>query len=173
MLHDTPARYGTLSKFLHWSMSLLFLWQLLKLGDRINDGEHWIGQTLVPFHGSIGLILLVMIVLRIVWSLKQRNQRPPYEPATAWLAKIGHFGLYVMMVLMPLSAILLMIGKGYGLKFFGMQLVARGPEIPWAASLGEFHSPLAWITLLLILGHIGAALFHRFVKRDDIMQRML
>src|SRR5690606_39809972 len=82
MLHDTPARYGAISKFLHWSMALLFLWQLLKLGDRINDGEHWIGQTLVPFHGSIGLILLVMIVLRIVWSLKQRNQRPPYEPAT-------------------------------------------------------------------------------------------
>lgn len=173
MLHDNRSQYGTVSKFLHWSMALLFLWQFLKLGDRINDGEHWIGQTLVPFHGSIGLILLVMIVLRIIWSLTQMNNRSPHEPATVWLVKLGHFGLYVMMVLMPLSAILLMVGKGYGLKFFGIQLVERGAEIPWAASLGEFHSPLAWLTLIMVLGHIGAALFHRLVKRDDIMQRML
>lgn len=173
MLHDSQTRYGVVTKFLHWSMALLFLWQFLKLGDRINDGEHWIGQTLVPFHGSIGLILLALILVRIVWSLTQLRQRPPHDPATAWLVKAGHFGLYVMMVLMPLSAVMLMLGKGFGLKFFGMQLVARGDKIPWAASLGEFHSPLAWITLFLILGHIGAALFHRVVKRDDIMQRML
>ena len=40
----------------------------------------------------------------------------------------------------------------------------------------RYSAPVRWIhwlTVLLVLGHIGAALYHRVVKRDDIMQRML
>ncbi|MEH6667789.1 MULTISPECIES: hypothetical protein [unclassified Psychrobacter] len=44
---DSKERYGRISKFFHWSMTVLIFWQLLKFTDRISDGEHWIGQTLV------------------------------------------------------------------------------------------------------------------------------
>lgn len=173
MIYDSKSKYGSVSRFFHWLMTLLIFWQLLKLGDRIADGEHWVGETLVPWHVSIGVLFLVLVVLRIFWAGSQLRQRPLHDPATAALVKAGHLALYVCMVLMPITGLLYMLGNGYGLTFFGLQLVAKGPEIGWAASVGSLHSPLAWLTVLLVIGHIVAALYHGVVKRDDIMQRML
>lgn len=173
MIKDSPERYGTISKTLHWGVGLLIIWQLLKLGDRINDGEHWVGQTLVPWHVSIGTLLLVLVALRIVWALGQLGHRPRHDPATAFLVKAGHFLLYATMFLMPVTGVLTMVGKGYGLKAFGMQLVDRSAEIPWAAAIGSLHSPVSWLLLALVIGHVGIALIHHFVRRDDTLKRML
>ncbi|WP_404436023.1 cytochrome b [Stutzerimonas chloritidismutans] len=173
MINDSRDKYGSVSRVFHWLMTLLILWQFLKLGDRISEGEHWIGQTLVPWHVSLGVLLFVLVVLRIVWFVRQYKQRPLHDPATASLVKSGHLALYVCMVLMPITGLLYMLGNGYGLKVFGAQLVAKGPEIDWAASIGSLHSPLAWLTVILVLGHTAAALYHHYVKRDDIMRRMM
>lgn len=173
MINDSRDKYGSVSRVFHWLMTLLILWQFLKLGDRISEGEHWIGQTLVPWHVSLGVLLFVLVVLRIVWFVRQYKQRPLHDPATASLVKSGHFALYACMVLMPITGLFYMLGNGYGLKVFGAQLVAKGPEIDWAASIGSLHSPLAWLTVILVLGHTAAALYHLYVKRDDIMRRML
>lgn len=70
MLKDSRARHGTVSKTLYWLMTVLIAWQLLKFGDRIADGEHWVGQTLVPAHVSIGTLLLVLVIVRIVWAVR-------------------------------------------------------------------------------------------------------
>src|SRR3546814_11980422 len=63
---DSKERYGRISRFLHWGMALLIGWQLLKIFDRVADGENWIGQTLVPWHVSIGTLLLLLIAFRTV-----------------------------------------------------------------------------------------------------------
>ena len=140
---DSRSRYGTVSRVFHWLMALLIVWQFLKLGNRIEEGEHWVGQTLVPWHVSLGAVLLVLVLLRIFWSASQLSRRPLHDPATAWLVKAGHLALYVCMVAMPITGVLYLVGNGYGLKVFGQQLVEKGPEIAWAASIGGLHSPLA------------------------------
>jgi cytochrome b561 len=67
-----------------------------------------------------------------------------------------------------------MLGKGYGMKVFGLQLIAKtGLKTEWMISLGNLHSPLAWLLLALVVGHIGAALFHHFIKKDDTLKRMV
>lgn len=172
MLADSKERYGTLSRLFHWGMALLIAWQLLKVFDRINDGEHWVGQTLVPWHVSIGSLLLLLAGLRIIWASRQRAHRPGQDAATARLVKLGHGLLYVIMILQPLTGVLTMVGKGYGWNPFGIPLVAKGAEIPWMAAAGSLHSPLAWIFLILILGHIAIALFHHFIKKDGVLRRM-
>lgn len=173
MKSDTKERYGTVSKVLHWGMAFFIGWQVLKFFDRINDGEHWVGQTLVPWHVSIGTLILVLVVLRIIWAVKQKGHRPAHDPATAMLVQAGHGLLYLGMVLMPITGILYLVGLGYGLNAFGVQLIAQGPEISWMISVGGLHSPIAWILLILILGHIGMALLHHFIKKDDTLRRML
>src|SRR5690606_16191850 len=167
------TRYDGFTRFLHWLMGLLILLQFAKFFDRIDDGEHWLGQTVVPTHASVGLLLLVLIALRVFWALRTRGLRPAYVGRTAPFAKLGHILLYVAMLLMPILGISYMIGKGYGLKFFGARLVEKGPEIDWAMSIGALHSPLAWTLLLLTLGHIAAAFYHHFMERDDTMRRIL
>lgn len=176
MTPDTPERYGTVSRLLHWGMALLVFWQVLKVFDRINDGEHWVGRTLVPWHVSIGSLILVLVLLRIAWALSHRRQRPPPPPPPLLgrVARAGHVLLYAGLVLMPLTGISLLVGNGYGLKAFGLQLIPAGGEIPWLASLGStLHVPLAWLLIVLVAGHLGAALWHRFVRRDGVLQRML
>lgn len=173
MIHDDKTRYGSISRLFHWGMAFLIVWQMMKFFDRVNDGEHWIGYTLVPWHTSIGPLILVLVVLRIAWALRQKGNRPEQDPAMATLVNTGHVLLYAAMVIMPVTGALTMIGKGYGLAPFGIELVAKGPEVPWMIAVGSVHSPLAWLLLLMVLGHVGLALVHQFVKKDGVLDRML
>ena len=90
MYNDSKKRYGVISRLFHWGMAILIFWQGLKFFDRINDGEHWVGQTLVSWHVSIGTLLLVLVILRIIWAVKQKDSRPDQDPATVLLVKAGH-----------------------------------------------------------------------------------
>lgn len=172
MINDDATRYGTISRLFHWGMAFLIAWQLLRFFDRISEGEHWVGRNLVPWHVSIGSLLLLLVVLRIAWALTQKDRRPEQDPATAVLVRAGHLLLYAAMVLMPMTGAMTMVGKGYGWSPFGIELVAKGEKIPWMAALGSVHSPLAWLLLIMVAGHIGVALFHHFVKKDGVLRRM-
>lgn len=172
MINDDATRYGTISRLFHWGMAFLIAWQLLRFFDRISEGEHWVGRNLVPWHVSIGSLLLLLVVLRIAWALTQKGRRPVQDPATATLVRMGHGLLYAAMVFMPVTGALTIIGKGNGWSPFGVELVAKGEKIPWMAALGSLHSPLAWLLLIMIFGHIGVALFHHFVKKDGVLRRM-
>ncbi len=173
-MYDSKERYGSITRIFHWGMALLIIWQFMKFFDRINDGEHWIGENIVSWHVSIGSLLLVLIVLRLIWAATQKNNRPEQEPSTAFLVKAGHGLLYLGMLLLPITGLMIMIGNGYGWNPFGLGLIARGStEIGWLATLGSAHSLIAWSLLILVLGHAGIALLHHFVKKDGVLRRML
>lgn len=129
---------------------------------------------MVSWHISIGSLLLLLIVLRIIWAFTQKNNRPEQDPATALLVKAGHGLLYLCMLLLPITGLMIMIGNGYGWSPFGKQLVARGAtDIEWMATLGSVHSLIAWTLLILVVGHVGMALLHQLVKKDGVLRRML
>ncbi len=173
-MYDSKERYGSITRIFHWGMALLIIWQFMKFFDRINDGEHWIGENIVSWHVSIGSLLLVLIVLRLIWAATQKNNRPEQDPSTAFLVKAGHGLLYLGMLLLPITGLMIMIGNGYGWNPFGLGLIARGgAEIGWLATLGSAHSLIAWSLLILVLGHAGIALLHHFVKKDGVLRRML
>lgn len=172
MRNDSSASYGSVTRIFHWVMTVLIGWQILKVFDRIADGEHWVGQTLVPWHISIGTLLFVLVVARIIWVAKQRV-RPVQEPATAFFVKAGHVLLYVCMAAMPVTGALTMLGGGYGWSAFGIEIAAKGDKIPWASAIGSIHSPIAWTLMVLIIGHIVMALYHYFIKKDDVMGRII
>ncbi|MBZ9574591.1 cytochrome b/b6 domain-containing protein [Modicisalibacter sp. MOD 31.J] len=158
MIGNAKYRYGFTSRCLHWLVAFLIGWQMLKLTDYIADGEHWIGQTLVPWHVSIGTLLLLVIGLRAVWASRYRRRTRYLRTGRDVLISAGHLALYATMLLMPLTGIFKMIGGGHGLAAFGVVLIPEAPEIALAASLGEWHAPLSWLLLALIVGHIGFAL---------------
>lgn len=173
-MNDSHQRYDRITRFFHWGMALLIFWEFLQLGGRINDGEHWVGRNLAVWHVSIGAVLLPLVVLRIGWTLRQRSQRPQHVGAKGMLVKAGHFLLYLVMALVPVTGVLYMVGNGYGLTVFGAQLIAGSEtKVGWMISLGNLHSPLALVFVALVVGHIAAALYHRFVSRDGTLERML
>ncbi len=156
-------------------MAILVIWQMMKFFDRINDGEHWVGQVLASWHISIGVLLLLLVLPRIFWALRNQDNRPaaPEAPTHRALTKAGHAALYIAMALLPITGISIMIGNGYGLSFFGLELVPAGTDIPWLASFGgALHSPVAWVLAALVIGHVVMALWHQFVRKDGLLLRM-
>ena len=173
MLDDSSSRYGMVTRYLHWGVGLLILLQFLKLGDRIDEGEHWIGQTIVPWHISVGVLILLLAIVRLAWAARQHPRRPRPD-AFVFLVRAGHFLLYACMFLMPVTGIMTMLGGGYGLTVFGIELApSTGVETPWLIAAGSLHSPIAWAFVALVIGHVGAALYHHVVRRDQTLRRML
>ncbi len=172
MITDNAERYGTISRALHWLFAVLVLWQFMKFFDRIGDGEHWIGETLVPWHISIGVLMGVLIVVRVVWALSQASHRPSHEPPIKYLAHAGHILLYAALVIMPVTGMLYMVGEGYGVEAFGVTLIAEGEEVEWMHTVGELHEITAWALLFLVIGHIVMGFYHHFARRDGTLKRM-
>lgn len=172
MLQDNSQSYGVMTRIFHWGMAVLVLWQMLKFADDLGDGKHWVATNLVPWHSSIGILLMLLVVLRILWAISQRRARR-LQTSAGLMAKLGHYALYLLLVLTPLSAICLMIGRGRGLKAFGYQLVERGATgSELLTAFGSWHATFALLLAILILGHTGFAFWHQWVKRDGTMKKI-
>lgn len=174
MLNDTAKRYGSVSRFFHWLVAILVIEQFIKFSKRINEGHHWLWDTFGPWHNDIGVIILVLVILRLLWTWKQKHQRPVNAGIEGVLAKIVHAVFYICLLVMPFLGALYIHGKGYAVKLFGCEVLAKpAAEVDWALALGNFHSPLAILLVVLVVGHVGAALYHHLVRKDDVLQRML
>jgi cytochrome b561 len=66
--------------------------------------------------------------------------------------------------------------RGYTVLLFGLVevpklLATRAPGWQWA---GDIHQFLATYVLLTLVGlHVLAALYHHFIRRDNVLRRML
>lgn len=170
---DSPERYGATTRLIHWSMALLILGMLTTgvFKELVEDSP--LEHTLMAYHKSIGIVILGMLLLRLVWRRLNPSAAIGSSVSRIWV-RLGHATLYLVMFLMPLSGLLLAWGSGHGIEFFGHPFIAPGARIEWAHELGEgAHEAGQFLLWALIGGHIGAALYHRFVKRDAVMQRML
>lgn len=168
-IQDKPEKFGWVSKLLHHSIALLILFQFLKFFDDWNNKQNFISQMIKPWHGSVGILILFLVVIRIVWALSQLRNRHTEGIA----AKFGHLALYLFMVLAPVSAVCLMLGKGYGLKMFSWQIIEKGYTVVELLPFGKMHGDIATILAILVVGHIGMALYHQFIKKEKLLQKMM
>lgn len=175
---DTPDYYGFVSRLLHWGMAYLMLWQfIIVLGWRMfGPSENLIlVSRFGPDHGTVGLLTFVLIVLRAAWAFANRRHRPPHSPG--WAGRISfaaHVMLYLLMFVIPAFALLRVYGSGKGWSPWGISLIPEtGKEVSWMVAPADMtHDLMAWLLCCLIVMHILAALFHRFVLRDLIFGRM-
>ena len=190
-LQNTTISYGSIAKFLHWSIALLFLAAYFAVYYR-----HWFTETKTPanmtalhLHLSFGISIGVFVLLRVIWRLSNTvPDEPPGTQLEHLAAKAGHIFLYIFMIAMPITGY---IGTGLGAEFFYLFHIPKFEEtvlFQWLVSdtLGltfkEFEKPVdffhkdiggALLVWILIIIHIGAALFHHFYKKDDVLTRML
>ncbi|WP_431280747.1 cytochrome b [Humitalea sp. 24SJ18S-53] len=165
-----------MTRLLHWAMALILVWQFAGMGLRLILGRTPLMAFWVGTHQSIGAILLVLILLRLLWAWSNRDRRPAQERTWAGKAAFaGHCALYGLLLVVPALAFLRALGNGRGFAFFGHPVVARsGVRIEWMAAPADLlHSKLAWLLLALILGHVAMALVHHFVWRDGVLSRMI
>ena len=97
---------------------------------------------------------------------------PPLERLAAHL---GHWGLYALMLAIPLSGWLMSSAKGFQTVWFGVlplpDLLDKDKAL--GNTLQTVHAVLNLGLIGLLLAHVGAALKHHFLQRDDVLTRML
>ncbi|WP_313253729.1 cytochrome b [Stenotrophomonas acidaminiphila] len=177
-LKNTPDRWGSVSKSLHWLIALLILALGivgLLMGELPKTPKYFWVYTA---HKSIGITVLVLVVLRLLWRLYAGAPQPvPGTPG--WQERIAsatHWLLYVMMFAIPLSGWLYDSASGLRpFKLFGLlempKLVA--PDERAAQLSHAFHEWGFWALILVVLAHAGAALYHHLQQRDATLVRML
>lgn len=176
---DTPGYYGSVSRLLHWGMAYLLLWQFIMVLSWRAFGSSELLITVSQFgpnHGTVGLLIIVLVALRAAWAFANRRHRPPHSPGWSGRASFAaHVLLYLLMFVIPAFALLRVYGSGKGWSPWGIALIPEtGVEVSWMVTPANMtHSLLAWLLCCLIAGHILAALFHRFVLRDLILGRMI
>jgi cytochrome b561 len=170
---STPKRYHPLLVSLHWLIAALILFMLFlgftQLGSTPNDNAKI--QTL-GLHMPIGIALFVLTIIR----LAVRFFTPKPEPASAGnpiLDKIGvavHYLLYIVVLAMGLTGMGTSALAGLpAIVFEGSgSLPADFAEFPPAIGHGFFSYVLSGLVFL----HVGAALFHQFIRRDNLLSRM-
>ncbi|MGV8997421.1 MAG: cytochrome b [Parvibaculaceae bacterium] len=166
--------YDGIAKTLHWViMALLFqmLWYGLN-ADSIPKEEK---LAFFQNHSGLGLILLTLMITRLVW--RRFHPAPPLPADTPrWqqiASKATHHGLYALVILQPLLGLLLTTTSKGNLRpfgLFGLHIV----ENHLLHEIGEtLHTINAWVITGLIALHVVAALYHHFIRRDNVLRRML
>lgn len=167
-------RYNAGARALHWIIAVMIIANLIT--GLFHDAMK--GISVMPTHKAIGLTVLVLSVLRLVWRLMYK---PPPSPGyhtgfEVFVSKVMHGLLYVLMIAMPLSGWIMSSPGPRPLTWFGIfdwPKLAVVKDSPLAEFAHNFHGIGGWITLLLILGHVGAALRHHFILKDGTLRRML
>lgn len=174
-LRDTPQAYGLVTRALHWSVAALILWQFLGMGLRLVFGRQPFVGFFVGTHQPVGTVLFLLIVLRILWALANRRDRPGHGDGPLGLAaRAGHALLYLVMAAVPMVALLRAWGGERPFAPFGIPVFpGRETPIAWTQSLADaLHGELAWLLGLMILGHVVMVGLHEGMWRDGTLARM-
>ncbi len=174
---SSQQHYRAGAKWLHWLIALLVFGMLgagLFMTDmRISPQKIQLYMT----HKSVGLTVLALMLLRVVYRLKNPPPALPLD-LPAWqktASRITHILLYVLLFAMPISGWLMNGASGFPMKYFGLvrvpDLLARNQEN--LTLLKSVHFYIAWTLMAVIAVHVLAALKHHFIDRDSVLRRIL
>lgn len=173
-LWDLPVR------LVHWSFVALMpaLWWTAEKGN-------------LGLHLKLGLVMLGLVVFRILWGLFGSSTarfasfvRGPAEIREFLVASrsgtappvVGHNPLGALSVIALLGLLALQVGLGTVAQ--DTDAVASGPLnhlVSWdvATAASEAHEVVFNLLLALVILHLAAILYYRFVKRDNLVAPMV
>ena len=197
-MNQVNTRYTTTAKILHWLIALgifgmfalgwymtdlpkeapkqmaydLFDWSIYtwQLAEEASPRTFYFN-----LHKSIGVTIFALIIIRILWRV---THKPPALLTTykAWERKLAtgaHHTLYLLMVALPLSGIIMAVASKYGIKWFGLAFIGGLDNKPLREVFVEVHESIGIVILVVIIVHILGALKHKFIDKDDTLNRIL
>ena len=171
-------RFDRTSIMLLWLTVLLIVAQFTRIWAHEAVGhDSALAIQLLSLHRAAGVLTWVVVVARIVWR-RFFAYLPPFPSSMPkiqqMIAKANEYGLYLLLLAMPITGLARTLLRGQPFNLFFWQVPALLEPNPTLRSLfAETHEIGAKALMVLIGLHAGAALFHRLVLRDGVLQRML
>ena len=177
-LRNSPERYGTIAKMLHWTIAALVMvaWVLGTVGDELPRGA--VRATGQLIHISVGLGILALLVIRLIWRMSDPPPAPELTPFGRWADRAGrlvHWLLYALLAAVIAAGITGQFADGDALPVFGLFEIVS----PWtkdhqfAKAVEEIHEVLANTLVIVVALHAAAALVHHWLLHDRTLARML
>jgi cytochrome b561 len=169
---EKPKRYHPLLVTLHWLVALFVIFNLY-IGKFVFPDPNY-PETAARGHMVSGILVLLLVIVRFVVRLQAARPADATtgKPLLDKLARVVHYGLYVMLLATTVIGASFALTSGRLARSFLGAGPASGPPPQAAFMLRGLHSLSVNILLLLILLHVGAALYHQFIRKDNLIARM-
>lgn len=138
------------------------------------EGNQSIFST-IGIHMIVGITILFLLVVRLIvrWKTQHPDWASTGNKFFDWVGNLTHIGLYVLTFGMTITGIILADQRGILARIFGIgSTPTPGSFRRGGFGLGFFHGGIWTLLLLLILLHVGAALYHQFILKDNLLGRM-
>ncbi|MBA2056883.1 cytochrome b [Psychrobacter cryohalolentis] len=170
--HSNLTKWSFASRFFHWISAILLLitWTMIFLYDNL-DSNLYIG-----LHKAFGVSLLFWMIARVINRIF--TKAPPAVLMPKWqmlLSQLSHFVLYALLIAMPIAGLMMSLYGGRPVDIFGIfQIpVLVTPDRGLARLFNDWHVDIIWpMIITFTVLHIGAALYHQFVKKDNLIARI-
>jgi cytochrome b561 len=177
---DAPARWSAATVALHWLSAVLVL-VLLGLGWYMvhADIKSATKFDLYQLHKSLGFVSLALLLARLAARLLRAAPPAPHAMPLCErrLARLAHLAFYALLFVAVLSGWLLVSAALIPIptRLFDLfvipGLVNADPAL--AGRMTLVHYVVSRLIILLLIGHVAAALKHHFIDRDDVLTRMV
>jgi cytochrome b561 len=170
-LKSSTTRYGSIAITIHWLTAVLILALFATGLLAAGQGDPAAKLALVRFHVPLGSAVLVLTLLRIIWWWVA-DRRPALDTDQPnwqrFLAHAVHIALYLVILLLASSGIATLVLSN------ALPAILAGTTLPDLETLLPrlVHGVASKLMLGLLALHIGAALYHQFIRRDHLLARM-
>ena len=169
---SSSDHYGKVAITLHW-LSVLLILVLLGSGFRAGDMENAAAKAAtLRVHVPLGILVLLLTLTRIAWWWFV-DKKPQAVAMPIWqdrAARAVHVLFYVIILGMAASGIGMMVLSGAGSILFGDGATTL-PDF-WDYTPRIPHGIGARVFSALLVLHVGAALYHQFIKKDGLLRRI-
>jgi cytochrome b561 len=186
MIPDDKVRleFNPVAKMLHWVMAALIFVQFILGGIIWESFSMFDGHTksiALQGHKATGMVILALALVRLTWRFTSPlpsfpSDLPKWEKIVATSIELTIYGLFI---LLPIVGWMIISTFAHPSTFLGFFTIPNLPALPDLADkkgirdiLITTHGLLSVILLGLVMAHIGAALKHHFIDRDEILFRM-
>ena len=172
------GRFDRTSIILHWFTVLLIAVQFSSAWLReMVDHNSSFAATLLDTHRNSGALIWTVSMARLVWR-HNYAYLPPFPEGMPRLqqtiAKANEYGLYALLLVQPITGLGRVLLRGAPFDLFIWEVPALfAPNDAMRPLFEKAHEFGANVLFALIGLHAGAALFHRLILRDGVLQRML
>lgn len=179
-------RYSFIAIALHWliAAAILALFAIGTTMTALPDERITLKFELYQLHKSLGITVLLLSVTRLIWRLTHRPPPLPknLKPWERAAARFTHIGFYILIIAIPLLGWAMVSASPYNIPtvLYGQ---IPWPHLPVLPSLEDkksvedafklAHRTFAFAAASLLVLHVGAALKHHFILKDDVLARVI